>query len=284
MISCQYGRCDPNLYEIMCCIMTDGKSLPAFFSHCNPYIKMLISQSMFPVGNAYNTWLCHSHWDNEVLSFKDNSWQRCLAPAEQRKSTLLCKMTADTFTHCWLVFMQCLDWGSQRVKSWHISFHSIFSPLFQMLPVQSKQWNGELTAVVNWREQQVSISEWRRGVFTELSSLHLASPQPRLGRQLQVCLLGLTAWILAISCHCLTSHRYGTGKQTLAHRASCLLCISLLSALYKPTPCFCEWDWPLRRPAWHGACHWSLLGFHCAKAIQMPVMPAGHARCVRMLV
>lgn len=34
--------------------------------------------------------------------------------------------------------------------------------------------------------QQGSISEWRRGVFTPLPSLHLASPQPRLGRQLQV--------------------------------------------------------------------------------------------------
>lgn len=55
-------------------------------------------------------------------------------------------------------------------------------------------WTTPWVKTVKWwidscgigRVQQGSISEWRRGVFTPLPSLHLASPQPRLGRQLQV--------------------------------------------------------------------------------------------------
>lgn len=50
--------------------------------------------------------------------------------------------------------------------------------------VQTVKWWIDSSRVGG--EQQASISEWRRGVFTELPSLHLASPQPRLGRQLQL--------------------------------------------------------------------------------------------------
>lgn len=145
------------------------------FSHCNPYLKMLIRQPMFPVSNAYNTCCCHSHWDDEVLSLKDNAWQHCLASAEQQKSTLV-KMTADTFTHCWLVFMRCVDWSSQRVKSWHISFHSIFSPLLKMFPVQSKQWIGELTAVLMDESNKYPLANG--GEVFSLSCHHYTRPLP----------------------------------------------------------------------------------------------------------
>lgn len=54
-----------------------------------------------------------------------------------------------------------------------------------------------------------------------LPSLHLASPQPRLGRQLQfVYLLGLAAQILAISCHCLSSHHNEKKKNRQAYMHS----------------------------------------------------------------
>lgn len=60
-----------------------------------------------------------------------------------------------------------------------------FPPLFQMFPwVQTVKWWIDSSRV--GREQQAAISKWRRGVFTELPSLHLASPQLILGRQLQL--------------------------------------------------------------------------------------------------
>lgn len=94
-------------------------------------------------------------------------------------------MTADTPKHL-LIGIHTMFWPRQPgVKSWHISFHSIFSPLFRTFRwVQTVKWWIDSCGIGG--EQQASISEWRRGVFTELPSLHLASPQPRLGRQLQV--------------------------------------------------------------------------------------------------
>lgn len=65
---------------------------------------------------------------------------------------------------------------------------------------------------------------------------------------------------------------------------SCSVTFFGLLALFKWTPCFCVREWPLRSSAWQWACYWSLLCSHCAKAIQMPMMSAGHACRVRMLV
>lgn len=177
------------------------------------------------------------------------------------------------------------------VKSWHISFHSKFSPLFPTFSwVQTvKLWID--SSGIGW-EQQASISEWRRGVFTELPSLHLASPQPRLGRQLQLSAYWVWRhkyWPSAAIVSLCTIMETQTGIHTNRHSLitlSCSLCISffLLLSLSKRTPCLCVWDWPPRCSVWQRARYWSSLCSHCAKAIQMPVMPAGHARWVRMLV
>lgn len=73
------------------------------------------------------------------------------------------------------------------VKNGQISFLSILyvSPLFPTFPwVQTVKWGSDSSGIGG--EQQASISECRRGAFTELPSLHLASPQSRLGRQLQL--------------------------------------------------------------------------------------------------
>lgn len=86
------------------------------------------------------------------------------------------------------ISIHTMSWLNEPgVKNWQIPFLGILyvSPLFPTFPwVQTVKW---------WRyssrmggEQQASISKCRRGAFTELPSLHLASPQPRLGRLLQL--------------------------------------------------------------------------------------------------
>lgn len=183
---------------------------------------------------------------------------------------------------CWFfLFTQCLNFNSKGSNPLCYSEH--------FLGLKQRSSEFERTG----EEQQASIRVWRRGLFTVLPSLHLASPLPRLGRQLQfVYLLGLAAQILAISCHCLSSHHDGkkqktdrhTCTQKLAHPSLLLtLYITLPLALFfsKWTPCLSVWVWPLRCSVWQGACYWFSLCSHCARAIQMPVMPARHARCVR---
>ena len=106
------------------------------------------------------------------------------------------------------------------VKSWHISFHSIFSPLFRTYPWVWKQWSSEMTESGKGGVQQASIRGWRRGVFTELPSLHLASPQPRLDRQLQFSAYWVwqhTYWPSAA----IVSPASRKHKQTYMHRDSC---------------------------------------------------------------
>ncbi len=233
-------------------------------------------------------------WDNEDRPFTDKSWQCCLAPKEQQKWSLQrqWQWTLISLSYiCWLVFTQCLDWGSQVSRADIFLSTAYFPLLFRTFPwVQTVKWWIDSSGI--GREQQASISEWRRGVYTELPSLHLASPQPRLGRQLQLSAYWVWQhkyWLSAtvVSLHTIMETKTGIH----AHRHSlislcCLLCISLLPllSLSKWTPCLCVWDWPLRCSVWQRARYWSSLCSHCAKAIQMPVMPAGHARCVRMLV
>lgn len=130
---------------------------------------------------------------------------------------------------CWFfLFTQCLNFNSKGSNPLCYSEHFL----------GLKQWSSEFERT--GEEQQASIRVWRRGLFTELPSLHLASPLPRLGRQLQfVYLLGLAAQILAISCHCLSSHHNEKKKnQTGIHALrnshillSCLLCTLLFLLL-----------------------------------------------------
>lgn len=130
---------------------------------------------------------------------------------------------------CWFfLFTQCLNFNSKGLNPLCYSEHFL----------GLKQWSSEFERT--GEEQQASIRVWRRGLFTELPSLHLASPLPRLGRQLQfVYLLGLATQILAISCHCLSSHHNEKKKkQTGIHALrnshillSCLLCTLLFLLL-----------------------------------------------------
>lgn len=222
-------------------------------------------------------------WNNEVWSFIDKILALCLAlqkkkgpPQSQWWRTLISSLHI-----CWFfLFTQCLNFNSKGLNPLCYSEHFL----------GLKQWSSEFERT--GEEQQASIRVWRRGLFTELPSLHLASPLPRLGRQLQfVYLLGLATQILAISCHCLSSHHNEKKKNRQAYthsetRTSFSLAYSVhysssCSLFSKWTPCLSVWVWPLRCSVWKGACYWFSLCSHCARAIQMPVMPARHARCVR---
>lgn len=56
----------------------------------------------------------------------------------------------------------------------------IFSTFPDVSLVQTVKWWID-SGGIGGEQRQASISEWRRGVLTELPSLHLASPQPGLG-------------------------------------------------------------------------------------------------------
>ncbi len=97
-------------------------------------------------------------------------------------------MTADThFTliHLLICIHTVVRPRQPGVKSWHVSFLSTFSPRFPTFPrVRTVKWWIDSSGIGG--EEQASISERRRGAFTEMSSIHLASLQPGLSRQLQL--------------------------------------------------------------------------------------------------
>lgn len=167
-------------------------------------------------------------WNNEVWSFIDKILALCLAlqkkkgpPQSQWWRTLISSLHI-----CWFfLFTQCLNFNSKGLNPLCYSEHFL----------GLKQWSSEFERT--GEEQQASIRVWRRGLFTELPSLHLASPLPRLGRQLQfVYLLGLATQIPAISCHCLSSHHNEKKKTDRHTRTQKLAHPSLLLTLYITLP------------------------------------------------
>lgn len=119
------------------------------------------------------------------------------------------------------LFTQCLNFNSKGLNPLCYSEHFL----------GLKQWSSEFERT--GEEQQASIRVWRRGLFTELPSLHLASPLPRLGRQLQfVYLLGLAGYQLPLSL--LTPQWKKKNRQALRNShilLSCLLCTLLFLLL-----------------------------------------------------
>lgn len=178
-------------------------------------------------------------------------------------------------------------WSSQVSSCLQMSFHCIYLHFSQHF-LESKQLKWWIDSNKTGGEQQASISVWRRGVFTELPSLHLASPLLQIRQTITVaCLLGLAVQILvaAIVSDSTPSWKHKTGIHACGHL---LISLSYLFGISFSSSslllCLCVWDWPLRFSVWQRVCDWSSLCAHCAKAIQMPVMPAGHACCVCMSV
>lgn len=80
------------------------------------------------------------------------------------------------------------DWYSHNVSTeaarcqelTYFFLQHIFSTFPDVSLVRTVKWWID-SGGIGGEQRQASISEWRRGVLTELPSLHLASPQPGLG-------------------------------------------------------------------------------------------------------
>lgn len=158
-------------------------------------------------------------------------------------------------------------------------------PLLRMFPwVQIVKWWIDSSRVGG--EQQAAISKWSRGVFTELPSLHLASPQLRLGRQLQLSAYWVWQrkyWLSAAIVSPRTIMETLTGIHASRHSL-----ISLLLTLYFILRLALSCSLPSQHPAsvWETD-HWDAqcsrepaVGLHCALIVPKP------SKCqhMRMLV
>lgn len=188
------------------------KFLTWTFSHCNQHTILLISKfniHMYLVkqvvhNRVYVTHIRIMKTDHSRLIPGNSVWQW-----RSSKNYRCREKWQWTLVHL-LIGIHTVFWLRQPgVKGWHISFHSIFSALFLTARrVHMLKWWIDSCCIGG--EQRTSISKWRRGAFTELPLLHLAFPQPQIKQAITgVCLLGLEAWTLAMSCNCLSLHLHG---------------------------------------------------------------------------
>lgn len=127
-------------------------------------------------------------------------------------------MTADThFTliHLLIGIHTLSQLRQPGVKSWHVSFHSIFPPLFPTFPwVQTVKWWIDSSGIGGSSKHPLAMVE-RCIQWVVINTPGLSTARIKQAITV-VCLLDLAAQILAISCHCL-SHRSIMETQTGIH-------------------------------------------------------------------